>query len=119
MAGIRIQHPTERSVTFTIADQRRPYRGGPLACSVSIYVAGQLAPCARTHTFKTYHLNLDETGAVIVSETIWERVGPQFSAAGFRVANAVENPPDQTIHVPRLILRQRALAPGAVDAEVI
>jgi hypothetical protein len=108
--GVRIQHLTERSATFTIVDGSRPYRA-PLTCAASVVANSELVPCARTHVFKTYHLNLDETGAVIVSPTIWERMAARLIAAGFRLANAVERPPDQVVHVPRLRLTLRVRAP--------
>ena len=111
MPGIRIQHPIERSATFTIVDQSRPYRR-TTACSAQMVVRGDLVPCGRVHMWKTYHLNLDETGAVIVSTTIWERMASRLRAAGFRLANVVEQPPDQVIRLPRLTLTLRPLVPA-------
>lgn len=108
--GVRIQHPTARSVTFSVTDGNRPYRV-PLACGASIVVAGELRPCGRIHTFKTYHLNLDETGAVIVSQEIVERLR-RIAGQPFAVANPVPHPPDQVVRPPRLILRATAIKPG-------
>jgi hypothetical protein len=39
---------------------------------------------ARTHVFKTHHLNLDETGAVIVSTGVFERIKARLALDGFR-----------------------------------
>lgn len=111
MAGIRIQHPTARNATFTVVDGRRPYRSA-IVCHASIVVDGEIRPCARTHVQKTYHLNLDDAGATIVSTTIWERIRRHLSRAGFRLANVVEAPPAQTVSVPALRILTRPIAPG-------
>lgn len=111
MPGVRIQHPRARSVTFTLADAARPLRG-PLACGARIVVAGELRPCARTHTVKTYHLNLDETGATIVSAEVWAML-QRIPGQPFAVANEVARPPDQVIHAPLLRVLTRAAPPGA------
>lgn len=108
--GIRIQHPTARSVTFTITDANRPYPA-PLTCMAEIIDAGARRPCARVHVAKTYHLNLDESGAAVVSTTVAERLG-RIPGQPFRHANVVAEPPHQTIFVPTLTLRPRAAAPG-------
>ena len=114
MAGVRIQHPTARSVTLTLASSR-PLRGS-LACQAQIVVRGELRPCARIHTVKTYHLNLDQTGAVIVSAEVWDML-QRIPSNTFRVANEVARPPDQVIHVPTLRVLTRSIAPGARHAE--
>lgn len=111
MPGVRIQHPVRRSVTFTISDGSRPLRE-PLACLAQIVIRGELRPCARIHTHKTYHLNLDESGAAIVSATVWEML-QRIPDQSFAFANEVARPPDQVIHVPRLRVLTRAPSPGA------
>ena len=103
MAGVRIQHPTERSSTFTLVDGSRPYRQ-PWACPPPP------EGCARIHAFKTYHFRLDETGAAIVSIEIWERL-QRIPGSQFALANAVERPPDQVVRVPMLKLLARAIQP--------
>lgn len=111
MPGVRIQHPTKASTTFTIAVAARPLRE-PLVCAASIVVAGELRPCGRTHTVKTYHLNLDVVGAAIVSEEIAERLR-RIPGQPFVFVNAVDDPPDQVIRIPRpLVVRPRAKPPG-------
>lgn len=110
MSGIRIQHDRLRSVTLTLVDGARPYREA-LVCRALMVIRGELRPCARTHPHKTYHLTLDEAGAVIVSDTIWERL-QRIPGNPFRVANEVAAPPSQTIHVPRIRILPSAVAPG-------
>lgn len=92
--GVRIQHPTERNVVFTLVDGRRPYVQ-PVVC----------APCATTHAFKTYHLHLDESGAAIVSQEIVARMRSLPAMGGFRVANAVADPPTQRLVVAAPLVR--------------
>lgn len=108
MAGVRIQHPTERSCSFTLVDQARPYPE-PWTCP---------APpvgCGSTHLFKTYHLRLDETGAAIVSEQIVARL-KRIPLQPFMFTNAVEKPPAQVIQVPAVVIRPRAIAPTGARA---
>lgn len=105
MPGVRIQHPTERSVTFTLVDSARPYRE-PWTCPPPP------AGCGSTHQFKTYHLRLDETGAAIVSVEIVERL-KRIPLQPFIFVNEVAKPPDQVIHVPAVVIRPRVIAPGA------
>jgi hypothetical protein len=99
-AGVRIQHPTERNVTFTLVDGARPYRV-PVDCG----------HCHRQHAFKTYHLTLDETGAAVVSTEIVARL-QRIPGNPFAVANVVPDPPAQTIRVPHLLISARPLRPG-------
>lgn len=110
MPGVRIQHPTARSVTYTLTDGHRPYRT-PLVCMAQLVIRGELRPCGRTHTHKTYHLALDETGAAVVSETIAARLR-SIPGQPFAFTNAVARPPDLTVRVPLLTLRPRAHTPG-------
>lgn len=110
MAGVRIQHDRLRSVTLTLVDGARPYREA-LVCRALMVIRGELRPCARTHVVKTYHLNLDESGSTIVSDTIWDRL-QRIPGNPFQVANAVAEPPPQTIHVPRIRILPSAVAPG-------
>lgn len=102
MSGVRIQHTTERNVTFTLVDGKRPYQH-PIDCPV----------CHRVHTFKTYHIALDETGAAIVSLEIAERI-KALPNSGFAVTNEVRKPPPLIVglngkHPPRSIVTHRTL----------
>lgn len=110
MPGVRIQHPTERNVTFTLAaapaaaSPGRPYTE-PWTCPPPP------SGCGSTHLFKTYHLRLDEAGSTIVSKEIAEYL-KQIPGQPFRFTNEVANPPAQTIHVPAIRMTARAIAPG-------
>ena len=101
MPGVRIQHPTERNVNYTLMDGSRPYLE-PYDCPA----------CHRVHQFKAYHFRLDETGSTIVSVEIAQRL-KRLPMQPFAISNEVAKPPDQTIHVPLINLRTRVLAPGA------
>ena len=109
MPGVRIQHPRERNVTFSLVDGSRPYRE-PWTCPPPP------AGCGSTHLFKTYHLRLDETGAAIVSAEIVERLG-RIPGQPFAIANEVAAPPAQVVRVPALVIHPRPIAPGARHAE--
>lgn len=104
MPGVRIQHPTARSKSFTLVDGSRPYRV-PWTCSPPP------DGCGSTHVFKTYHFRLDEVGATIVSSEIVERLR-RIPGQPFAIVNEVVDPPSQTVSVPRLIVKVRANAPG-------
>ena len=89
VAGVRIQHPTERNVVFLMVDGRRPYLA-PLVCS----------PCGKTHAFKTYHLRLDEVGSAVVSQEIIARLQSLSPPMGpFVVVNEVTAPPAQRVTI--------------------
>ena len=108
MPGVRIQHPTARSVTFTLVDGSRPYHE-PWACPPPP------AGCASTHLMKTYHIPLDETGAAIVSLEIIERLG-RIPGQPFALTNEVVAPPAQRLLIPSpLKVLARALAPGNTE----
>lgn len=90
MPGVRIQHATYRSTRLTLVDGNRAYRA-PFDCPV----------CHRVHTHKTYHLGLDESGAVIVSPEIVARLKALPLMGGFRITNEVAKPPTQHIDLAR------------------
>lgn len=85
MAGIRIRHPKESSVTYTIVAGDRPYKE-PVACW----------RCGRTHEFKTYHFDLDATGAAIVSVEVWEKL-QQIPGQPFTLEGEVKKPPKRFV----------------------
>lgn len=85
MPGIRIRHREVTNRRLTIVDKQRPYTK-PLLCPA----------CGITHVFKTYHIDLDDVGAAIVSIEVWEKV-QQIPAHGFQIENVVMDPPKQTI----------------------
>lgn len=84
MPGVRLHHPTLHSCVMTV-EHTRPYKE-PFLCPT----------CQKTHLNKTYHLYLDSSGDVIVSETVLERL-QQIGMAGFTIENQVSNPPKITL----------------------
>lgn len=108
MPGVRIRHATERSCTYVIVDQKRPYTA-PVVCIA----------CGVTHTFKTYHLTLDGNGAGIVSPEIAAKLGSFGPQTGFTVMNEVATPPAILIginaprgDVPSIIVNPHLKEPG-------
>ena len=87
MPGIRVQHPTARSVRYTVVDSKVPYPV-PYVCTPPA-----LGGCGSTHQFKTHHLNLDETGSAIVSEGVFERIRDRLKLDGFSAYTEVAQPP--------------------------
>lgn len=87
MAGVRLHHPTARNCRFTIVENDKPYPV-PYVCTPP-----EFGGCGITHMFKTHHLNLDETGSVIIGDVLYEKVKLQLAANGFVVANEVKKPP--------------------------
>lgn len=87
MAGVRIQHPQHRSVRMNIVEKNIPY-GVPYHCTPP-----EFGGCGSTHLFKTHHLNLDETGAVIVGDVLYEKLKGVLALNGFVVTNEVAKPP--------------------------
>jgi hypothetical protein len=97
MAGIRIQHPTQRNVRFTITDPSVPY-STPRECTPPEY-----GGCGRVHTHKTHHLNLDEMGACIIGDVLYEKIKGYLVAFGFSETNVVKKPPAMGIGLgPRI-----------------
>lgn len=86
MPGVRVQHPTARNVRCTIVEPDRPYPV-PFVCTPP-----EFGGCGSTHLFKTHHITLDESGAAIVSETVYERVKGRLALEGF-ITNPVAKPP--------------------------
>lgn len=85
--GVRVQHPTQRNVRFTIVEKDRPYTL-PYQCS-----APEFGGCGSTHLFKTHHLSLDETGSAIVERTLYNRIKHLLVLNGFTETNVVRKPP--------------------------
>jgi hypothetical protein len=56
--------------------------------------------CGHPHEYKTYHLQLDGEGTIIVSTTIWENMRKLFDHGGFEEVNVVAKPPAQGIVLP-------------------
>jgi len=95
MPGIRIQHPTEKNVRYTVVESSTPYPE-PYHCTPP-----EFGGCGSTHLFKTHHLNLDDTGACIVSTGVYERIKDRLPLDGFVVTNEVNKPPKLGIGMAR------------------
>jgi len=67
--------------------ENRPYPV-PYTCTPP-----EFGGCGGTHLFKTHHLNLDETGSVIVGDVLYERIAGLLALNGFAIANEVKKPP--------------------------
>lgn len=87
MPGIRVQHPTQRSVRYTVVEGDKPYPE-PYTCTPP-----EFGGCGSVHLFKTHHLNLDGTGAVIVSTGVYDRIKQRLALDGFVETNEVKKPP--------------------------
>ena len=73
MGGVRLHHPTLRSVIFTITNFAVPLKAPMFCWSCSGGAEGDPAtPRAVVHTHKTFHLNIDAVGDVVVAEPIVE-----------------------------------------------
>ncbi len=81
MAGIRLRHLDYANCLVTVPIPHRPFRTAYLCPT-----------CNKAHAVKTYHLNLDDQGSVIVSTTIYERL-KEVGLAGFELVNEVRDPP--------------------------
>lgn len=85
--GVRIKHPIQRNVRFTVTDPNIQY-SRPYQCTPPEY-----GGCGQVHTHKTHHLNLDDTGSVIVERVLFEKIKAYLIAFGFTIENTVARPP--------------------------
>lgn len=85
MPGVRIRHATLHSCLVLVPDLSRSLRK-PYQCPT----------CNTVHACKTYHLNLDSDGTVIVSPEIWERL-KRIQNHDFSLENEVRKPPPQVV----------------------
>ena len=87
MPGVRLHHATASNVRFTVVEKERPY-SQPYTCTPP-----EFGGCGSTHLFKTHHLNLDDTGSVIVGDVLYEKIKGLLALNGFTVTNGVAKPP--------------------------
>jgi len=87
MPGIRVQHPTARDVRYVVVEPTVPYPE-PYVCTPPA-----MGGCGGTHQFKTHHLNLDATGAAIISRGVFERIKDRLRLDGFSAFEEVDKPP--------------------------
>lgn len=102
-SGIRLYHPTIRSSIYLVEQRERPYRI-PFHCSTCCVFIQKGMPhtlnyfsCGGSHLNKTYHLQIDDAGRVIVSKEIFQRLLKMEDMAGFLVDDEILNPPDQVL----------------------
>lgn len=91
MPGVRVQHPTERNVRYTVVEPEVVY-STPYTCTPP-----EFGGCGSVHIFKTHHLNVDETGAAIVNDVLFKKIRHHLIAEGFVEGNVVKKPPVQGI----------------------
>jgi hypothetical protein len=87
MAGVRVTHHTVRNARFTVVEQDIPY-DQPYQCT-----APEFGGCGSVHLFKTHHLNIDETGSVIVGDVLYGKIKHLLALNGFTESNIVDKPP--------------------------
>jgi hypothetical protein len=73
---------------MTIVESDRPYPRGPQQCTPP-----EFGGCGSVHLFKTHHLNIDENGAAIIGDVLYEKIKNQLLSNGFRELNTVAKPP--------------------------
>lgn len=93
--GVRIQHSTAKNARYTIVDGTLPYPQ-PYQCTPP-----EFGGCGGVHLFKTHHLTLDETGAVIVARELYQKIKHLLVTEGFSEVNTVRKPPTMGIGVSK------------------
>ncbi len=109
--GIRIRHKSLKSVMLVIRDQSRPLKqtnGKPLPQN---FVIDPCRTCGTPHDVKTYHLDLDGEGTIIVSTTVYEKLQALADHGGFEFVNRVVNPPAQELKIPLVLQKAKAFDP--------
>ena len=117
--GIRIRHKTLRGIMLVVRDQSRPLLttdGKPLPKNFHL---DPCATCGVPHYVKTYHLQLDSEGTIIVGRPIYEKLQRLADSAGFDFSNVVDNPPDQILRVPLVEQKVVAFTPRPIRKEHI
>lgn len=85
--GVRIRHHARRSQMLPVPLLFEPHPTNRTECGA----------CHVVHPCKVLHLQLDDTGATIVSYEIKAKVFRVPQQGGFHVVGHVADPPDQTI----------------------
>lgn len=111
--GIRIRHHTAAGGLFIVPLLHKPFPAHP--------PREECGACARAgqsliHPCKTIHLMLDDSGAVIVSEAVWEDIQKVQNRAGFTPANVVIKPPAQSFTPATAKLKVEAIEFGTAPA---
>ena len=117
--GIRIRHKTLKGILLVVRDQSRPLLttdGKPLPPNFHL---DNCTTCGVPHDVKTYHLQLDSEGTIIVGRPIFEKLQGLADHAGFELANVVDDPPDQVLHIPLVLQPVKAFTPEPIRREHI
>jgi hypothetical protein len=85
--GVRLVHNELRGVMLAVEHPSRKYKV-PMVCNI----------CNTTHNRKTYHLQLDGEGAVIVSQEVFKRL-KEAGLPGLSYENPVGQPPAQRLNL--------------------
>lgn len=84
---VRLRHPRLHDVNFNVVHYRRYTE--PLPCLL----------CNEIHEYKTYHLHLDSSGEVEVSDEIYERLA-ELKGLPLKKAGKVAKPKPQVLSMP-------------------
>ena len=107
--SFRLRHKTLKGVMLLVRDRSRPLsnagKGLRPVCKV----------CTVEHIYKTYHLQLDSEGCILVSQGIYDNLVKMIDKAGFDIADVIHDPPAQTIAVETVDMRAKAYDPGSLD----
>lgn len=85
--SFRVRHHTKRFGVALVTVTKKPFLGQLHEC----------VTCKVTHTVKTLHLPLDDTGACLVSEGVLEEMKMVPDMGGFDFVADIVNPPPITI----------------------
>ncbi len=85
--GVRIRHHTRRSQMLPVPLLFEPRADNRKECGT----------CHTVHPCKVLHLDLDDTGAIIVSKEVKAKIWRVPTNGGFRVVGTVAKPPAQGI----------------------
>jgi len=104
--GIRIRHKSLKSVMLVVRDVSRP-----ILKPHSSYRFPVCGICGYPHEHKTYHLQLDSEGTLIVSQKVYDRIMALGDQAGFEKVNMVKDPPTQVLLIPKADQKVKAFNP--------
>jgi hypothetical protein len=98
MAGVRLHHSELRNVTYTITNYAVPLKAPMFCWSCSGGLEGA-SPRVVIHDHKTFHLNINAAGDVVVAEELVEmmhRTG-LLKEAGLAAVNGIVKPEMQVV----------------------
>jgi len=107
--SIRIRHKSLRNVLMILRDKSRPL--------ANVHLRPICEVCTVPHSYKTYHLKLDDEGCILVSTGVYDRIAAMYDKGGFEIANVIHDPPAQMLLPDTVELLARAHSPGRVEKE--